>query len=392
MASRLLSNTFLKNTLCGRHTACGIIQQLLYSTDPDLLTKETLFTKLPVKEISPTCNDQIAGRKWLPGSHGRGFPKYLAKPREDFPHALMAKSADMYSIDEIAKVTRQVIDEDLPKYGAVLFRGLTLYDVQDFANFSLALGYKSMEYTGGAGNRQIVNTQSQIYTASDDPSAYTIELHNELAYSPTYPRKLMFYCVDEPGEGCGGYTVLCKSSDFVPNIHPDVIKKLEEKQVRYQHRVPDQASSKYSSWQKRFNTTDKKIVESFLEKKGFTYKWEDKSLSYWNILPAFIPHPDTGEKTWFNHVHRKHISSYRESPMFPGDDHLDTSYVFGSFYGDGSEIEPEVIQHIRECIWNSTVGFQWRQEDVLLVDNLTTLHGRLGFNGKRKILANLFED
>ncbi|EDO47960.1 predicted protein [Nematostella vectensis] len=319
MALRSLSKHIWRSNSYNKWSACGIAQQLLYSTEPDPLTKETLFFKLPVKEILPTSNDPIAGRKWLPGSHGRGFPKYLAKPRKDFPHALMAKSADMYSIDEIAKVTRQVIDEDLPKCGAVLFRGLNLYEVQDFAHFSLALGFRSMEYTGGLANREAVDSEANVYSANDDPSVYTIEPHNEMAYSPVYPRKLIFFCAEEPAEGCGGYTVLCKSSDFLPNIHPDVINKLGEKQIRYINRVPDKVRSSYISWQQVFHTTDKK-------------------------------------------------------------------------YGDGSKIEPEVLEHIRGCIWNSTVGFQWRQGDMLLVDNLTTLHGRLGFNGKRKILATLLEN
>lgn len=32
-----------------------------------------------------------------------------------------------------------------------------------------------------------------IYTASDDPSDYTIEMHNELTYSNVFPSKVSYY-------------------------------------------------------------------------------------------------------------------------------------------------------------------------------------------------------
>lgn len=75
--------------------------------------------------------------------------------------------------------------------------------------------------------------------------------------------------------------------------------------------------------------------------------------------------------------------------MFPVDEDIDTVYRHTSCYGDGSEVEEDVLQHIRAVTWECTIGFQWKTGDLLVVDNYLALHGRLGFKGKRKILANL---
>lgn len=67
----------------------------------------------------------------------------------------------------------------------------------------------------------------------------------------------------------------------------------------------------------------------------------------------------------------------------------DEKYPAHTYYGDGSDIEPEVIQHIRATSWACAVGFRWRRGDLLAMDNLTVQHARIGFTCPRKILTFL---
>jgi len=138
----------------------------------------------------------------------------------------------------------------------------------------------------------------------------------------------------------------------------------------------------------------KQEVEKYLEYGGYGFSCdpENSTVTFWNTLPAFRTHADTGEKMWFSSVHISHMSGLLESPMFPGEDKLHTVYTWNTTYGDGSPIEPEVIQHIRACMWNSTYAFQWHTGDLLVIDNFDALHGRLSFTGERKILARLMAD
>ena len=48
-----------------------------------------------------------------------------------------------------------------------------------------------MTYQGGAVEREELDRTSGTYTASDEPPQAVIENHNEMAYSPVYPAKVM---------------------------------------------------------------------------------------------------------------------------------------------------------------------------------------------------------
>ena len=78
--------------------------------------------------------------------------------------------------------------------------------------------------------------------------------------------------------------------------------------------------------------------------------------------------------------------------MYVDADVPDDKYPINTYYGDGSEIEPEVLQHVRAVSWSCAVGFQWRKGDLLVMDNLTVQHGRMGFTGERKVLVHLTAD
>ena len=76
-------------------------------------------------------------------------------------------------------------------------------------------------------------------------------------------------------------------------------------------------------------------------------------------------------------------------PGVVGTEIPDNKLPYHSYYGDGSEIEPEVLQHIRATSWECAVGFRWKSGDLLVLDNLAVQHGRVGFKGDRKVLVYL---
>jgi len=49
-------------------------------------------------------------------------------------------------------------------------------------------------------------------------------------------------------------------------------------------------------------------------------------------------------------------------------------------YGDGTEIEDEVIDHIRSCAWEVCSAVRPAPGTLLICDNYLSLHGRLGYN------------
>ena len=131
-------------------------------------------------------------------------------------------------------------------------------------------------------------------------------------------------------------------------------------------------------------------MNSLAAAKGYNVKWDPSGDLYlWQNLPAFRRNPLTGENVWFNQADGHHASYYKQMPGFIDLKIPDEKYPAHTHYGDGSDIEPEVIQHIRAISWTCAVGFQWRSGDLLVIDNLACQHARIGFTGERKLLAYL---
>jgi hypothetical protein len=118
----------------------------------------------------------------------------------------------------------------------------------------------------------------------------------------------------------------------------------------------------------------------------------------------------SGEKAWFNHAQVFHLSAsvFEYRHIHERQKRLKTLFykIFSAlivpikkvsakpdaqsmnmFFGDGSEIPDSYIQHIEEVIWNNLSIFQWRKGDVLAIDNFSTSHGRLPYEGEREILV-----
>ena len=152
--------------------------------------KSLTFRQLPPSAITPKFKIRLACRKYLPGSERGGFPEFLAPPRIHLPHALRPETGVIYSTNEWAQMCQELLDIYLPSHGAVLIRGIPLRSADEFAQLTKNLRYKPASYAGGTGNRTMVEGYHSIFVSTDDPPSYSNELHNEMACSPAYPRKV----------------------------------------------------------------------------------------------------------------------------------------------------------------------------------------------------------
>jgi len=338
----------------------------------------------------------IRNRPNLPACEGPGLPEFAAAAVAAFPavyrpaHLL---DADEFDVEDWAQAARAAADSNLNRHGAMLFRNVPgLETVQDFTVFTRYLKLKLIAENAYSKNMQARSMQSTcvnniVRTASDEPPAYTIEPHNEF-HTADFPHRLLLFCEHAPSTG--GEWCLSDGRAIYQQLHPDVVSKLVEKQVCYQVFYESEGpNNRYTNWQKNVGPT-KADVESYLAHKGYQWKWgTDDSLTYWANYCPVVDHPVTGEKVWYNQVHAHHKTFYTNHPFFANSPVAEDRWPVHSTYGDGEELEPEVLAHLRQVIWDNTVVIAPQPGDVLMVDNYLTLHGRMSFpeGEKRKVFV-----
>lgn len=278
-----------------------------------------------------------------------------------------------------------LLDRLLTK-GALLFRGFDLPGLEPFQAFARAVCGELMDYTYRSTPR--THVAGGIYTSTEYPAQYSIPLHNEMAYTPSWPLKIAFYSA--VCAASGGETPIADSRRVYQRIDPGVRARFAAKRVMYVRNYGDGLDLR---WQEVFQTSDRREVEAYCRQTSIELEWKpDNRLRTRQVCQAIATHPRTGDVVWFNQAHLFHVSSLPDAmraTLLRGvaADELPRN----AYYGDGSEIEAEALDHVREAYARETVAFAWEQADVLLLDNMLTAHGRLPFTGPRQVLVAMAE-
>jgi alpha-ketoglutarate-dependent taurine dioxygenase len=279
----------------------------------------------------------------------------------------------------------------LLEHGAILLRGFGLGSVQDFHSLLDASGIKLMNYIEKATPREKVS--GQVYTSTIFPPEHRIALHNELSYVRQWPGRIAFFC--EVAPGVDGETPIADVRRVLARIAPEVREKFDRLGWLL---VRNFGSGIGPSWQDSLSVQSGDAAEAYFRKSETEWQWldgnSDKSrLRTFQRRLAVQRHPMTGEDLWFNHIAFWHSSTLarevRDSLLADfGRDNL----PYETFYGDGSEISKDVIEHLSKAYDAETLKFPWVQGDLLLLDNMLVAHGRSTYSGQRRILTAMGDE
>jgi len=285
-----------------------------------------------------------------------------------------------------AERNRSLVESWVLEHGAVLFRGFETDTVGSLERFIEVVSGGAMEYRYRSSPRTQVG--GNIYTSTDYPADQSIFPHNEHAYSPTFPLRIFFACLRPADQG--GETPIGDCRKVLERIDPEIRERFRRKQVMYVRNFGDGFGL---PWPTVFQTEDRAQVEEYCRQNGLALEWKaGDRLRTRRVAPAIFRHPRTGEEIWFNHATFYHWTTLeptarRElSAIFAEEDMPNNT-----FYGDGTPIEPEVAQHLREAYRQEMVAFPWQQGDLLMVDNMLATHARSPYAGDRKIVVGMAE-
>jgi hypothetical protein len=138
-----------------------------------------------------------------------------------------------------------------------------------------------------------------------------------------------------------------------------------------------------------FGTDDRRAVESYCRANAIKFEWRpDGGLRTWQRRSAVVRHPLTGQRCWFNQI--AFLSEWTmdaELREYLLDVYGEDGLPFNTRFGNGYAIDADVVQLINEVYEANTAREPWRAGDLMLVDNVRTVHGRERFEGPREVLV-----
>lgn len=286
-----------------------------------------------------------------------------------------------------AAENRELLTQKLFHHGGLLFRGFGAFEAAQLEHFIRGVSGEPLAYNERSSPRHKVD--GNIYTSTDHPANQYIFLHNENSYQHTWPMKIFFLSIDQARSG--GETPIADCRAILHSIDPSVRAAFQEKGFRI---VRNYNQGMGLKWQTVFNSNDPAVVDAYCAKNQIRTEWLPGGALRTTTLrgnPVAV-HPITGEETWFNHGTFFHVTTLGKEmsetlmACLPVE-----SLPTNSYYGDGSTIEAEVLEHLRATYHKHTVKFPWEQGDLLMLDNMLAAHGRSPFKGTRKVVVGMSE-
>lgn len=293
---------------------------------------------------------------------------------------------------------RALFKQKITQYGGILFRGFPLQNAEDFTACIRCLGMgEFVDYIGGDSPRNKI--KEGVYTSTEAPPSLKIPLHNELSFVKNYPRHVYFFCEIAPQSK--GETIIADSRKVLKEMSLSVKQRFTSKNLRYiscyYHKslVMDwlnKIQPSHKSWIQVFETESKKEVEKKCLENEFEYRWTKNGwIQISQVRPSIASHPETGENVWFNQAHLfdfnpKLLGTWRYigAKLFYCRKHTKLHQIF---FDDYSPIHKSDLYEVMNTLDNQTVAFPWQKGDLLVLDNVLTMHGRASFEGKRRVLA-----
>jgi alpha-ketoglutarate-dependent taurine dioxygenase len=278
---------------------------------------------------------------------------------------------------------KELVESYLHRHGAVLLRGFHKGSVEEF---EAAAGAICPTLFREYGDLPREGESARIYKSTPYPADQSILFHNESSHLHTWPMRQFFSCIVAPRKG--GETPIVDCRTVYTALRPELVEQFERKKLRY---VRNFIESVDVSWQRFYGTDDPSEVERKCAEAGMGFEWgPDGTLKTWRVADAVLRHPRTGEPVFFNQLALHHIS------CLDPDTRASLVELYGEagmprnvYWGDGSVIEDEVVDEVREVMDRESLAFTWQEGDVLVIDNMLVAHSRRPFTGTRKIVVAL---
>ncbi len=275
------------------------------------------------------------------------------------------------------------------KHKALLFRGFD-FDIDGFTAFSNKFIEDFSQYQGGGSrwksiDREQVNNDKTLMTATGSVQNFTIPLHGEMYYMENPPEVLYFYCLIPPQNG--GQTTLCDGAQLFRALDEETKAFFLSHKIKYIRHLPD------GDWQKAFLVDSNEDLQVFCASKGLTVTQDDDlAVKIEYTCDPVLYNETTQEHIFINnllYIYFAEISfNIGEVKEQLGSEAKHCPIVIR--LADGTPIPQQLVEKVAEAADGLTMKVSWQKGDVLMIDNSAVMHGRKKTTDlERKILVRM---
>lgn len=286
------------------------------------------------------------------------------------------------NLDELI-LTGVELKKMLHEKGALLLRG---FNVDNPDKFKSIAGLFADDLMSDNGEHIPLSNTDKVYTPVGYSAKEKLLWHNENSFNYNWPLMIMFACL-KPAEK-GGETPLVDCCKVLESLDSEVVAEFKQKGVMY---VRTHGFGFGRTWQETYRTDSKSEMERICKERGIQLQWgEGDQLITKQVRPAIVNHPISGVPTWFTQA--QHWHPYCLKPEI-------REYFLATFsedqqprncyFGDGSIISDDIMQHILDVYAKLEVSFPWQAGDVVVLDNVLFAHARNAYHGERKLLVTM---
>ena len=310
--------------------------------------------------------------------------RYFFDNDKALPRVIESKAPSV-ALEDICRAQKEFIDEELLKYGAILFRGFGVSSVEHFELVVEQVIGNTTPYLGGATPRKSLS--KKVVTSTEFPKDQEIKLHNELSYEPNVPNRLAFCCLTAPING--GQTQIADVKRVLEYVDPEIVEEFDKrggwKLIR------NFGMGFGPTVEQGFGTTDLNAIQLDCEQRNIELKIiKDNLIRTIQLSPAVKLHPQTCDRLWINHIAFWHTSSMPKAYLqYMSQAFKPEEFPYLTIFADGTNIPDEYVKNIRSAYDKAEVCFDWKQGDVMLVDNYRVAHGRKPFDSERLIVVSM---
>lgn len=275
---------------------------------------------------------------------------------------------------------RDWIEQRLHETGALLFRSFQIHTPKQLHEVAESLSGDFPSFAEESSPRHQI--EGHVFSSTDYPNEYPIQMHSEYSYAAEWPMKLIFGCL-QPAVA-GGATPVASTHAVLRRLSASTRAAFGEHGVMYvRHYLPGLGVS----WEEAFQSDHRSEVERRCASAGIHTEWlPGNGLRTRQVGSAIVRHPVTSQELWFNHafffnVHSLEPLELRELFLAEDEGELPTQ----TYFGNGRRIPEAMISELRAAYAAETVRFAWQRGDVLVIDNMLMAHGREPFEGPRNI-------